>query len=219
MLKDINIVSTFLRLVLAVVFGGLIGSERGRHGRAAGLRTHILICVGATLTALTGLFVSGNYGGDSFRIAAQVVSGIGFLGAGTILVRNNSIVTGLTTAAGMWTTAAIGIAVGYGFYIAALFATVLCIFTATVLTKLEASRKNMLHFYAEVNNVEKTGDIVDAIKNLQNLNCSVDIIPPKSNVSGNVGLVIDIRNPGNNSDVKSTLKKIDGLCFVVEENS
>lgn len=219
LLSDINTLSVLVRLVLAVILGGLIGSERGKHGRAAGLRTHILICVGATMTALTGLFVAGSVGGDAFRISAQVVSGIGFLGAGTILVRNNSIVTGLTTAAGMWTTAAIGIAIGYGFYTASVLATFLCIFTATVLSKLESNSKNVLRFYAEVGDVNETGTVVEKIKELSGIVCSVDVMAPKSGVSGHVGLNIDVKNPDEKDDVKSMISSVEGVCFVVEDNA
>ncbi|MBO5745597.1 MAG: MgtC/SapB family protein [Clostridia bacterium] len=219
LMSEINLVSVAVRLVLAVILGGLIGSERGKHGRAAGLRTHILICIGATMTALTGLFVTGSVGGDAFRISAQVVSGIGFLGAGTILVKNNSVVTGLTTAAGMWTTAAIGIAIGYGFYTASIIATFLCIFTATVLSKLEANSKNVLRFYAEVKNVNETGAVVERIKELSGIVCSVDVMAPKSNVSGHVGLNIDVKNPDEKDDVKSMISSVEGVCFVVEDNA
>ena len=96
------ILSTVLRSLAAVVIGGLIGSERARHGRAAGMRTHILVCLGSCMTSMTSVFVSDIMGnnGDVFRISAQVVSGIGFLGAGMIILKNNNMITGLTTAAG-----------------------------------------------------------------------------------------------------------------------
>ena len=99
-LIDFNALSITVRLILALLLGGLIGMERGRHGRAAGMRTHVLVCIGACMTALVGLFMSDV--ADSTRIAAQVISGIGFLGAGTIMIRNQSVITGLTTAAGLW---------------------------------------------------------------------------------------------------------------------
>ena len=118
--------SVALRILLALLIGGCIGSERGRHGRAAGLRTHILVCLGSTMTTLIGLYSTNMLGsvGDPMRIGAQVVSGISFLGVGTIMVRNRSHVTGLTTAAGLWATACIGLGVGAGFYWAALLATI-----------------------------------------------------------------------------------------------
>ena len=121
-----NVLSVTVRLLLALIMGGLIGMERGRHGRAAGMRTHILVCVGSCMTALVGIYImSINPGENITRIAAQVISGIGFLGAGTIMIRNQSIITGLTTAAGVWCTATIGIALGYGFYLGAYIAMML----------------------------------------------------------------------------------------------
>ena len=109
------LLQTVMRALAAVVIGGLLGSERARHGRAAGMRTHILVCLGSCMTAMTSMFVHSFLGsGDVFRIPAQVVSGIGFLGAGMIILKSNNIITGLTTAAGVWTTATIGVALGYG---------------------------------------------------------------------------------------------------------
>ena len=122
------------KLLLSVAIGGVIGNERGRHGRAAGMRTHIIVCLGAALTSMMSIAVDQITGcsGDVFRISAQVVCGVGFLGAGMIILKNNSVITGLTTAAGIWTTSIIGIAIGYGFYIGAIAAAVFCL-GATVL--------------------------------------------------------------------------------------
>ena len=124
-LREFNIVTILIRLVLAVVCGGIIGLERGRQRRAAGLRTHILVCLGAALTATVGFFareVLEISSSDPLRISAQVISGIGFLGVGTILIKGRFQITGLTTAAGLWVTAAIGIALGAGFIEGALIA-------------------------------------------------------------------------------------------------
>ena len=131
------LVKIIFRLVLAVIAGGLIGNERQRHGRAAGMRTHILVCVGAALTALIGVYLDEITGtsGDIQRISAQVISGIGFLGAGMIIVKNNNVISGLTTAAGVWTTSIIGIALGYGFYYGAVVATILFMITIVFFTK------------------------------------------------------------------------------------
>lgn len=218
-ISDFGYISVILRLVLAAIFGGLIGIERGRHGRAAGMRTHILICIGAAMTALTGLFVAHIGGtGDITRISAQVISGIGFLGVGTIMVRNNSTVTGLTTAAGMWATASIGIAVGYGFYTASLLATVICIFTATFLSRLEKNRKNLAHFYSEINDTKQTGKLVESIRSMKGV-FSVELTVPKSNCQGRVALLIDIKNNSSTESVKNAIAELEGIDFVVEEIS
>ncbi len=216
--SDFGPVSIVLRLVLAALFGGLIGSERGRHGRAAGMRTHILICLGAAMTSLTGLYIAHiGVDGDISRISAQVISGIGFLGVGTILIRHNSIVTGLTTAAGMWSTAAIGIAVGYGFYIGAMLATAICIFTATALTRFERQRKNVTHFYAEITADKNTDNIVETIRSMEDGDIAVDIVLAKSNSTGRLGLIIDVRNPKSPESFKNKINAIEGVCLVIEE--
>ena len=148
-----------IKLLLAATLGGLIGLERETHGRAAGLRTHILVCLGAGLIMLTATYLFEAYQHssrvDPFRIAAQVVSGIGFLGAGTI-IRFRASVRGLTTAASLWASAAIGLAVGCGFYQAALFTTVLVLISLLYLTKLE-SRILRKDWYKTLSLVTKTG--------------------------------------------------------------
>ena len=129
-----------LRLLLAVLLSGLVGLEREAKGQAAGLRTHILVCVGSALMMLTGVYLSVHYRGivevDPTRIAAQVVSGIGFLGAGTIIQFRDSV-RGLTTAASVWTAAGIGLAVGCGFYAGAVATTALALVVLLVLRSLE----------------------------------------------------------------------------------
>jgi len=120
-----NPFSLFLRLCLAALLGGIIGLEREAHGRSAGLRDNMLVCIGSALAAVLALFITEHYtGSDPSRIMSQVVSGIGFLGAGAIL-RYRASVAGLTTAASLWVVAVIGLVAGTGFYVAAIFATLL----------------------------------------------------------------------------------------------
>ena len=127
----------YIRLFLATLLGGLVGLERGTHGQPAGARTFALVCLGASLVMITDEYLVFHYGtGDPARLAAQVISGIGFLGVGTIIVTGKSYVKGLTTAAGLWTTACLGIAIGSGFILSALTAFILVIFVMTILTFL-----------------------------------------------------------------------------------
>ena len=139
MVSDSQIV---IRLLLALFLSGLIGFEREAHGRAAGLRTHILVCMGATLIMMTSMHIFDVYQGkatlDPARMAAQVVSGIGFLGAGTI-IRFRASIRGLTTAASLWATAGICIAVGSGFYTGACATTALLLVALLFLPRLEGS--------------------------------------------------------------------------------
>ena len=116
-----------LRLIVAVVFGGLVGLERGGSRHEAGLRTHIVLCLGSATVMIVGEELVRQYGGDIMRMGSQVVSGIGFLGAGSIIV-HGSRVKGITTAAGLWTTACVGLAIGSGLYLLATMVVLLLLF-------------------------------------------------------------------------------------------
>ena len=215
---EYNTVSILLRILLAVIAGGLIGNERGKHGRAAGFRTHILVCLGGAMTVLCSLFVNKVAGmsGDVFRIPAQVISGIGFLGAGIILVRNNNTVAGLTTAAGMWVTATIGIAFGYGFYLGGIATTVVCIVNAALLTRIEHSRRTRaLRFYVEVNDIGKIQDVLERLDDLLKKDALVETIPAKSGLAGSVGFEVTTSNRNLFEENREAINRIDGISFVV----
>lgn len=116
-LHEPNIVTIVIRVLLALIIGGIIGLERESKKQAAGFRTYMLVCLGATLVMMTNQYICNVFeAGDPSRLGAQVISGIGFLGAGTIIVTRKSQVRGLTTAAGLWSAACIGLAIGIGFY-------------------------------------------------------------------------------------------------------
>lgn len=144
-----DISTVFGKLFIAAILGGLIGWERETRGRPAGLRTHLLVCIGVTLMMLVSEHIFTNYEGykndsvlriDPARIAAQVVTGIGFLGAGTI-IRARASIRGLTTAASLWLVAGIGLAVGSGFILPAVFTTAIAIATLILLPKVEGRMK------------------------------------------------------------------------------
>ncbi|MCR5683424.1 MAG: MgtC/SapB family protein [Clostridiales bacterium] len=217
-LKEFNMVSVLLRLFLAVIIGGIIGFERGRHGSAAGFRTHILVCVGATMTSLCSLYASLSLQlpGDIFRLSAQVISGIGFLGAGIILVRNNSTVAGLTTAAGMWVTATIGLALGYGFYSGALIGTVICVSTTTLLTRLERKTKQSIHFYAEIQSSGNVQRVLDEVESILEKDMILEVIPAKSGILGNVGINVTTTPRHSSESIRDSLLKIEGISYVVK---
>ena len=213
---EFNELSVTIRLLLALLMGGLIGMERGRHGRAAGMRTHVLVCIGACMTALVGLFMSD--GSDATRIAAQVISGIGFLGAGTIMIRNQSVITGLTTAAGVWCTATIGIALGYGFYLAAIIATVITIITATLLTRLEGGKKYIVRCYVELKNAADTTSTMAAIDKIYPSAKVTEVASAKSGLDGAVGLFITFNlDEYGHKEYLNKLDSLDNVLFVIEE--
>lgn len=122
-LQELNYITIIFRMLIAILLGGIIGTERDIKHRAAGVRTHMLVCLGAAIVMMTNEYIYFEYPDaniDITRMGAQVVSGIGFIGAGTILVTRDNRVKGLTTAAGLWTAAAIGLAIGIGYYRIAL---------------------------------------------------------------------------------------------------
>ena len=190
-LREFNIISVALRLTMSVILAGLIGMERGRRGRAAGLRTHILVCLGAAMASLLGVFVTKELelSSDASRIAAQVISGIGFLGAGTIVIKGRFRVSGLTTAAGLWATAAIGLALGYAFFEGALIATFLTVVTITILSHFEARiyRKNArASIYIELSSVTAVNATSAMLTNEYHA-IDLQVTPPRSGIQNHVG--------------------------------
>ena len=137
-LRDMNVLSVVVRMLFACLCGFVIGMERSAKNRPAGFRTHILVCLGSATAALAGLYIYFGLGinTDITRISAQVVSGLGFIGAGTIIVTKNLDIRGLTTAAGLWVTGIVGLAIGSGFYEGGIIGTALILFVEAVLTKL-----------------------------------------------------------------------------------
>ncbi len=206
-----------IRLLLSVIIGVSIGSERAKHGRAAGMRTHVLVALGACMTSLMSIYVSDilGAGGDIMRISAQVISGIGFLGAGMIIIKNNDIITGLTTAAGVWTTSIIGIAVGYGFYSGAIIGTVLFLVSIVVFSRFEKRKKSAEVVYVEINNLYKTNETIEQIKKMLDREISCNIIPPKSSCQGNLGIMVAI-SKRIDFDIHK-LCEIESVVFVNEE--
>ena len=137
-LREVTWLAVVLRILVAFLLGGALGMERGLKQRPAGLRTYMLVCVGACMIMLTNQYIFQVFGtGDPVRMGAQVVSGIGFLGAGTIIVTKHSQIKGLTTAAGLWAAAAVGLAAGIGFYEAAVIGAAVIFLTLTVLSRLD----------------------------------------------------------------------------------
>ncbi|MEI3504545.1 MAG: MgtC/SapB family protein [Anaerovoracaceae bacterium] len=137
-LYDINLVSVSLRIFLAFIFSGIIGLERGANRHPAGFRTYILVCIGATLAMITNQFMLQTFGtGDPARLGAQVITGVGFLGVGTIIITGKNKIRGLTTAAGLWSAACLGLALGIGFYSGAVIAAIVIFISLALLPKLE----------------------------------------------------------------------------------
>lgn len=167
-LREVTLLAVILRIIVSFLLGGMLGMERGLKQRPAGLRTYMLVCVGACAIMLTNEYVVQVYGaGDPVRMGAQVVSGIGFLGAGTIIVTRHNQIKGLTTAAGLWATAAVGLATGIGFYEAAITGAVVIFITLSVLSNLDdRMHRKTDHFevYVELPPSVSMGMLMDALR-------------------------------------------------------
>ena len=167
----LTMVDILIRMCLAVVCGALIGMEREQKRRPAGLRTHMLICLGASMTTLTSQYLLLNLGmfTDPARLGAQVIAGIGFIGAGTIIVTKRRQIKGLTTAAGLWASAIVGLCCGAGFYIGAVAAAVLILVAEMLMSKLEwyvISTARTMNIFVEYTEPETLTRIVDQLKNM-----------------------------------------------------
>ncbi|MGN0506155.1 MAG: MgtC/SapB family protein [Lachnospiraceae bacterium] len=167
-LAGVNLLSTFVRLALALLCGGVLGIERGRKNRPAGFRTYMLVCVGATLVMTTNQYMTAVYQtGDPARLGAQVISGIGFLGAGTIIVTGRNRVKGLTTAAGLWADACVGLAIGVGFYSGAILGCVMIFVVMAVLHSLDdrvTATTKQLNLYMEFKKMSDLGAFMEYVK-------------------------------------------------------
>lgn len=168
-IREVTYLAVVIRILIAILAGGLLGLERGMKNRPAGMRTYMLVCVGSCMIMLTNQYVFQVYGtGDPVRLGAQVISGIGFLGAGTIVVTRRNQIKGLTTAAGLWTSAGIGLALGIGFYEAAVIG---CVAIFTVITLLQRMDNNLhrkskqMEAYIELSEQISLGDFLRTVRN------------------------------------------------------
>lgn len=179
-LRELNTASILLRLALAVLFGGVIGLERGTRHKAAGFRTYMMVCIGAVLTMLLGQYQSymletNWYDAmeiigtktDISRFSAQVINGVGFLGAGTIIVTGHQAVRGLTTAAALWASACMGLVIGAGYYECVFLSFILifvCIRILNPIEKMLVERSKNINLYIEFESFDDVRSIVNYLK-------------------------------------------------------
>ena len=194
-LRNITLASVAFRLILSTLCGGIVGMEREFKRRSAGFRTHILICLGAAMTTLTSEFwlVYMRYYLDAARLGAGVVAGMGFIGAGTIIVTRRQRVKGLTTAAGLWTIAIVGLAIGAGMYIVGVFATLMIIVLQVLLHKrllfLEGPQSEQISITME-RGLEPFQMLRD---NLESINVQILEVKTQKNKDDTVSLELAVR--------------------------
>jgi len=222
-------VDLIIRLALAALLGSLIGLDRERLHWAAGLRTHMLVCVGSALVMIVSAFGFGDVLGrpditlDPSRVAAQVVSGIGFLGAGTILLRRE-VIRGLTTAASLWSVAAIGLAVGGGLYLAAAVATFLILMILVGLKPLErhfAARRLQFRSLVLRYNAQLTsqGAIESALAKGGVVVQHVDVLPGAGPTQPELRLLIHVGGVDDASSVVEFARRLPGVEAAVSNES
>lgn len=195
-LIELSVATVLLRLLLAVLCGGAVGMERERKGRPAGFRTHILVCVGAALCMMTNQYLLQYIGQtDTARLGAGVLTGISFLGAGTIMVTGQRQVKGLTTAAGLWTSAAMGLAIGVGFYEAALIACLVVFVVERVLRDVgrRPQRVKRMELYLELQDTPAMGEVIAALRKQDWRVDDIEIIKPETAEKPTLIAIVSLR--------------------------
>ena len=216
-----SLVTVLLRLLLAVLCGGAVGLERERKGRPAGFRTHILVCVGAVLCMMTNQYLLRFIGStDTARLGAGVLTGISFLGAGTIMVTGQRQVKGLTTAAGLWASAAMGLAIGVGFYEAALLACAVIFIVERALQNVSRQRQRVKHMelYLELRDTHALGELIATLRS-RNLKAEdVDIIKPETSEKPSLIAFVTLRSSEavSSEDVLTMLRALDAVLCAEE---
>ena len=219
--RELTLLAVVVRVLVSVMLGGIIGLERGLKNRAAGFRTYMLVCMGACIVMVTNQYIFQVYGtGDPVRMGAQVISGIGFLGAGTIIVTARSQIKGLTTAAGLWASACIGLAVGVGFYeVAALGG--LCVFLVlTVLHSWELyMRRNIKQctVYAELNEGCTMRQLLQELQEAQIRLSNVQLENHENGIVSFVGTVKGLdQNKLKRNSLLEILRKLPSVAYYEE---
>ena len=221
LLRELTLFSIILRTFLAMLLGGLLGYEREKRHRPAGFRTYLVVCLGSTLAMMVGLFIHEITGAsDAGRIPAQVISGIGFLGAGTILVTRQNQVRGLTTAAGLWVAAIVGLCCGAGFYEGAVYGTALVLVAEVFFSKLEYRLLRETKEVAVYTEYASSSCLEDIIARCHTLGVKiVDVeITKKEDESGRSCALLALlsRQGAGKEDILRELSEIEGVDTVVE---
>lgn len=223
-MHEINAVSTAFKIILAMITGGILGLEREIKNRPAGLRTYMLVCIGAAMVMITNQYISETFvefNVDPARMGAQVISGIGFLGAGTIIVTRRNQIKGLTTAAGLWAAACLGLAIGIGFYSGAIIGGIGVLFAMMGLHRLdEKIRKGgkLIEVYIEFKSV---ANITSFMTFLRKNNFEVkDLLIDKGQLqdNDNMALVITLRSgvKTHHASIIQLLSQADGVQYIEE---
>ena len=218
--REVTCIAIAVRIAVAVVLGGIIGLERGLKNRPAGLRTYMLVCVGACLIMVTNQYIYQVFGtGDPVRMGAQVVSGIGFLGAGTIVVTKRNQIKGLTTAAGLWAAAAVGLSVGIGLYEAAVIGGAVIFIVLSLIhswdNKMRQNSK-MVEIYVELTRAINLGDF---LRKIREMDLEIESIQTEQESADEEGkrsyiLMLKAKRKRNHEILFQNIRDIEGIAYV-----
>ncbi len=220
-IREVTYLAVALRIFSAVLIGGLLGLERGLKNRAAGLRTYMLVCVGACIIMLTNQYIFQTFGsGDPVRMGAQVVSGIGFLGAGTIIVTHRNQIKGLTTAAGLWSSAGVGLALGIGFYEAAVVGAVAIFVIMTLLQRMDNRMHSTTKRLDVCLELESQLSLADCLRQIREMSLEVSNVE-RENGTGEVGTrcytaTIKSEKRRDHVELMDQIREIPGVIWVEE---
>ena len=218
--REVTYIAIAIRIAVAVVLGGIIGLERGLKNRPAGLRTYMLVCVGACLIMVTNQYIYQVFGtGDPVRMGAQVVSGIGFLGAGTIVVTKRNQIKGLTTAAGLWAAAAVGLSIGIGLYEAAVIGGVVIFIVLSLIhswdNKMRQNSK-MVEIYIELTRTINLGDF---LRKIREMDLEIESIQTEQESAIEDGkrsyiIILKAKRKRNHEILFQNIRDIEGVDYV-----
>ena len=221
-IRELTMVSIAVRTMMSLLVGGLLGMDRGRKNRPAGLRTYMLVCLGSAMVMMTNQYVTQVFKtGDPVRLGAQVISGIGFLGAGSIVVTGRSQIRGITTAAGLWASACVGLAIGIGLYEVAVIGTLLVFFVLTYMQKLDVQlrkRARVIDVYVELD--DKSG-MSGFIKYLRNMSLEISNLQMQYEyhmVTETLSFTVTVRSQTNQNraEILRRIQRAPHLSFVEE---
>lgn len=233
-LRELNMCSMMLRVVLAMLVGGIVGFEREKKGRPAGFRTYMLVAVGATLTVILSQYLDFMLNSrwaltadtigiktDLSRFGAQVINGVGFLGAGTVIVTGKQEVKGLTTAAGLWASACMGIAIGAGFYECMIMGTLLIVISMKLLPLIETvitRRARNMSVYVNMDSMENLGSVVSYLKASGIKLFDVELEKSEKEHFKQVNAFFSIRLPKQlqHTEVLAKIATMDGIIAIEE---
>lgn len=233
-MRELNIISVIFRLVLSMIVGGMIGIERWRKKRPAGMRTYMIVCLGSTLTMLIGQYISYmldvnwlaasqeiGLRTDISRLSAQVINGIGFLGAGTILVTSHQEVKGLTTAACLWASGCIGLAIGAGFYECVFISVILvyiCIHYMRVVEAFFVENARNMNIYVEFQSMDDVKSIINCLKSNKAQIYEIELEQGNNNIMKNPTGIFTVRldKKTRHSSILANISGLNNIHMVNE---